>query len=375
MTVEIQVDANYLSFVKTAQFIYQEMPDYQGDSRSLVLTLDMVKRHNFTPQGDEKSVYENILIFCKAVFGESFNQDHPVCSNLAQVTFEGDSLNYFNRPVLARMDGDICLVMGSQNKDSGLEYVTLPLVLRDNNFTFQGSLLPKVSLSSYEISSKGDVEKVKIPILTFKASGQVFVIAVKLSKEYDYYDLQNAWEDRDLETMTKMIGTLYGGSANLGKMFSRLFISGKFPQEGVIMKITGGKLRRVDSGKKQFSSVVYTLDSSCVSPVTVLAYADGADTQVPLSSVSHISCYSSHTASVPFFAGKDATPASPWYIHVSAPNKNGDPNQVPIHQIFTDFIPPRIRKLITALGDDVNPTSRDSEDESRDEMNFDDMPF
>lgn len=387
-TTDIQINADLLSFVKTPEFLYTENPngeDYDGSSTAIVITMPMIKRYDYTPEGSSISVYQHCMVFARALFGESFNEKHPAYYNFAYATYEGDNLKMFARPVLVKQDNELVLLMGSQSKEDDREYVKVPLIKQDDKLTFGGSSINRLSLSSVDIPKLGGQpnEKIKLPILIFRANGTVYSVSVRSSQDSDFFELQDAWDDKDLDKLLELVSPLYGASANLSNMFGKVFTAKRLPESGIVIKIISAKTQQVDSKKeggegKKFNKVVFTVDCSELPPIEVKAYSDGQEQFVLLPNVTTISCYNNHTASVPVLQGKRPDPSNPWYLWIEKANSN--PNQVPVHQVYTGFVPPKVKKIIEAAKKpgfiSVTPSSSLPANEPDDELpNYDDNPL
>lgn len=383
--VDVQINADLLSFVKTPEFLYAENPqgeDYDGTNTAIVITMPMIKRYDFTPEGQSISVYQHCMTFARALYGESFKADHPAWENFAYVTYEGDNMKMFARPVLVKHEDKVMLLMGSQSKEDGREYVKTPLVLQEDKLTFEGSSIARLSLSSVDIPKLGGQpnEKVKLPIAIFRANNIVYSVAVRTPQEVDFYELQDAWDDKNLSKLAELISPLYGASANLSNMFGELLASKRFPPTGIVLKVLSAKIQNVESKKeggdtKKFTKVVFTVDCSDMPPVNVKAYSDGSEQMVSLANVTTVSCYTSHTAAVPVNQGKRPEPANPWYLWIEKANANGNPNQIPTHQIYTGFVPPKVKKIIEAMkgANYISASAKPALD--ADEPNYDDNPL
>lgn len=298
--VDVQINADLLSFVKTPEFLYAENPqgeEYDGSNTAIVITMDIVKRYDFTPEGQTVSVFQHCMIFGRALFGEAFKAGHPAWDNFAFVSYQGDNVKVFARPVLVKHEDKLTLLMGSQSKEDEREFVKVPLVLEDDRLTFEGSAIKRLALSSVDIPKLGGSpnEKIKLPILTFRANNVIYSVSVRVPQETDFYDLQDAWDDKNLDKLKELVSPLYGASANLSNMFGKLFVAKRFPDSGIVIKVISGKKQTIESKKegdsKKFEKVVFTVDCSDLPPVEVKAYSDGQETFVPLPNVTQISCY------------------------------------------------------------------------------------
>ena len=350
--VDIQISSELLAFLKTPEFLYEQVPDYDGTKIGIPISLSTIRDNDFVPDGGTVSVFNHCLTFCKAVFGQSFDQSHEAWNNFGYASYEGDNLKVFSRPIIVNHDDQLCLLMGSQSKEEGKQYVTVPLVLNDKSqLTLKGSAIERLLLSSVDIPKAGSNERVKLPIAVFRASGQVYSISVRTPKDTDYFEVSEAWTSGDLARLEGLIGSLYGGSANLSNMFAPLFVSKRFPKNGIVIKVISGKRSTVNVNREgstsKFEKVVYTIDPTDLPMLPVKAYVGGEDSVISITDVTQISCYSSHDAAIPVIQqGKEPSPSEPWYLHIQGASNN--PNQVPKHQIYTGFVPPRIKTLIQA---------------------------
>lgn len=374
--VDIQINADLLSFVKTPEFLYGERENYDGTSIGIPIGLPTIKKYDFTHEGHTASVYQHCLTFAKAVFGESFGSNHPAYENFAYVTYEGDNMRVFSKPVIVKHDDGLTLLMGSQSKDDGREYVKNPLVSREGKITLKDSAIARLSLTSIDIPKQGSTtEKIKLPIACFRANNTVYSIAVRTPQDSDFFELQDSWTDADIDRLQDLIAPLYGASANLSNMFAKLLVSKKFPSKGVVIKVISAKKQTIESKKegdnKKFEKVVLTVDCSDLPTIPVTAYSDGQEQTVSLQNVTQISCYTNHTAAVPVLQGKTATPSEPWYLWVEKAGNN--PNQVPVHQIYTGFVPPRIKATLEAMKQPGYFTLSPSA--ASDTPNYDDNPL
>lgn len=356
----ISIDANLLTFVKSPSFLYAENPEGENydafkpnAQTAIVLTMDLIQRYDFTHPGHNKSVYQHCLDFGLAVFGAAFKAGHPAWENFSYVTYNGDTFRMLAQPVMVRYEDKAQLLIGSQSKEAGREYVAVPLIVENKDgvkhFTLKDSQIPKLVTTSIEIKNK-DKGKTRLMQLVFSARSVAYQIKVRT--DADYFKLLDTWESRDLEAFTQALSTLYGASANFSNMFAQLFIGKTFPANGLIIPVTSAKIvdvKMTKGGSEQiFQKIVFGVNLSTFAPLPVKAYCDGEESaSIPLNQVTSISCYASHEAASEVLMGNAPKPGETWYLFVKGAGAN--PNEKPIHTLYTSFIPSAMQKRIAAM--------------------------
>lgn len=360
--LELQIDQRLLTPLSTSRFIYTENPDYDGSNCAILISLQTLAKYDFKAEGENLSMLEHCLVFCKAVYGDTFDETHPAWDNFGFATYEGDTLKRFAKPIIVKHDGQIVLLQGRESKSEGVEFVRTPLVCNEGQITLEGSSIFRLGLSSIDIK-QSDKSILKIPIVTFKGGNQVYSIALRTSQDLRYYDLQEAWENAKKGTpeswsaLTELINPLYGASANLGTMFSKHFIEKRFPLSGVILPVNGCRTQVVDVPAKEgskaskFDKFIFNIDFSLIPEfarhIQVLAYQDGENAMTELGNVTSVTCFDNFAATFPVKEGRLPTSETPWYIWIE--KSGSDPNQKPTHQVYEGFLPGRHKKILTAM--------------------------
>lgn len=356
----IQINEKYLKPLASSKFLYGENPNYDAPECSIPVSIDTLQKYNYTPEGEEKSILEHCLTFCRGIYGKSFDSSHPAWKNFAYVIFQGDNLKRFYKPQIIREGDQLILFQGYEKKEKGYEAVRTPIIVQDGKLTFKGSEIPRLGLSSIDVEQQNR-EKLKLPMANFKINDQVYLIPVKVPTENSYFNLVDAWEeakdgsDESMEALVSMVSPLYGVSAKLGDMFSAWFIGKRFPENGIVLPVNGMTKSRIENaakdGKKASSFMKYsfTLDHSLIPEpalkMRVLGYGDGENQEVELGEVYSFSATDNYEAVSPHLQGDGVpTPEKPWYVWVKEAGNN--PNQKPVHQCYATVQPPKVLRIL-----------------------------
>lgn len=372
MAIETQIDTKTLPFLSLTDFLYAELPNYDGSRVPLVITTEMIQRYggNLEDHPNIKT-WDLVDAFLTAILGDAYDDDHPIHKNFALATYENDLLSFFGRPIIVKYNDQIQLIMGSESKDSGLSYTAIPLVFSPTGITLQGSKIQVLGIEAIEIPDPKAVNsRIKIPVAIFNVfvDGLKFVMAISIrtAKDVQYHDFKDAWNSKDIEALNSMVGNLYGASCSISYMFKEYFKGGTFPKQGIVLKLTGAKVNTTEKEGKQLKSVLFTVDTSGLPAIKVTSTGEKNTEQVPLNEVTGIFAnYESHNVSKPLLSGNKPTPENPWYLYIMG--KGRSDSEVPQHQVYTSVVPNRVKAIVQQMQQPTYflPSS----------VNYDDRPF
>lgn len=350
--LETVLDRYLVGSIATVSLLYSKLPNYDPDvlpEIDLAISLDDLKENDLVIEGHTKSVATYYDDFLHAILGDKF-EDHPLLDSIVGLRFKDEALTFVTRPKICMIDGYPTLLLGADVKDEVSSY-KFPLSITSDGITIEGSKIKRLAISSLEIQ-KADQSKIKLPIACFNHNKTLYAIHISVSPDVNYYDLQEAWEDKDPEKLGEMIAAPYGASANLNAIFYNLMESNAFPADGVVLPLTGLlKKEKVDSktGGGSFWKASYSVDTSKLPNVYVTAYYDGESRDdVPLNLVTTLTCYQGEQplGQMTFTDKAVANPptvSKPWFLHV----KGKDPKKKsPIHVVFQGQASPRCIKVL-----------------------------
>ena len=314
---------------------------------------------------DVYSVQENIEGLLLTLFGKDF-AELPVVKHILSVSYEEDNVKYVKSPVITKKDDKVGLLFGDDKVENG--YTFLPLVLKDNYLTFEGTRVKSLGLDSFEVSS-GDDKKTKIPVICLphpdKNLKLVFQIIVQTVRDFDYTNFQLSFsqlvslneEDRAeaWEEITSMVSSGISANSKFNQLFGKVIKDGNFPSKGVIIPITSviraGNINKKE-GTGHFFSAVYGVDTSKFPPIHVSGYLGGDSDDIPLNTIGSISCGLGDTlgkmAKTTAIVSNPPTVNNPWHLYISAPNAKG--YKTPEHTVFLnkDPLPAKHQKILEA---------------------------
>lgn len=345
--LEIMLDINLISAIADVSLLYEKCPNYDPDEGSnvdVILSLNDIKERDLKIDGHNKSIYHYFSEFLGSVLGDNVEK---VANNILTLKYKNEVLEYVSRPTIALVNDEPCLILGAKTDDS--DTLKIPLIVGEKGITLEGSLINRLTLSSLEVQ-KSDNTKIKLPIACFNVNKTVYAIPIALSSDSTFYDLQVAWDDRDLDALKESISYPYGGNANLGTMFTELFDSGLFPSNGVIIPLTGftKQQKTLKTGGK-FWTVSFTVDTKSIYPVNVLAYYDGSVQPISIKDVTKVSTVQDPKeplGTLPFTDRGEKnppTPQNPWYVHIKGKNPR---KKAPFHVLFTGELPAKQKRIL-----------------------------
>nr|WP_288834335.1 hypothetical protein [uncultured Flavobacterium sp.] len=370
----INFNKYFYQFLIDPAFFMQEIPNYDPSKKQhLIITRELIQKYGFNiPEYDLHSHWELTEIFLKSVI-QDYSDRHPVNNNIFLAQYKQGELVFFGRPVICKVDRAPKLIFGTETKGTDNKFTIVNLEVKNGVYSLNGCVCEETFVEYPDLKSPDPNKKVKVPEVQLKVTidNNVFLYYLNIKLDNVSYDLfKEIWSTKDVWELNGYLKPLFSERANLSTIFSEMFASRSFPEDGIVLKIVDVVYY---SDNVQYPYYYCVLDNSNLPPIMVTPHfnkemkedPDFEPYMVGLNEVGALNISDSHDAGKLiklFWQRSDyCTPNTPYYLHITGINKKNKPTFVPEHTLYSSkFVPDAIKRVIEAGKNEVYYLQGDS---------------